>query len=307
MIPDEETAGAAPPTFPYVRLAVGVLVFHTILAVTYPLSPLRSAVAIVSFFAMGYCALALIAGGRIRMSSAEILAFTVGLTILITSLSALAVSIAGIPITEFAVVVVGLPIGFLALILRRPAEGPWRTFADFIRTWLDFSDYSPTEKRVAAVLLLAIVGALVVFISLAGVQYPDRSSMGIAITGADGSAESIPGSFVLGQPQTIEVHVLSNSTPGWPSDGPGSFVVRIRLAPQNATGTEPFHPVSATSPLRLDAFGQYDESITVASQASWTKSFSIIIDTAGRLVLRFELVRADDTVVVGSHVPVIVT
>src|SRR6266699_2014259 len=102
MVPSERppTAGA---TFPYIGVAV----------------------ALVAFFAMGYCTLGLVAGGRIPMSVAEILAFTVGLTILITSLSALAVSIVGIPITEFAGVIFGFPLAVIAFLLRRPATNPW--------------------------------------------------------------------------------------------------------------------------------------------------------------------------------------
>src|SRR5438309_10708397 len=92
LVPSERapTVGA---TFPYIGIAVARLALYAILAVTMPLNPYRAAVALVAFFAMGYCTLGLVAGGRIPMSVAEILAFTVGLTILITSLSALAVSI----------------------------------------------------------------------------------------------------------------------------------------------------------------------------------------------------------------------
>lgn len=304
MVPEEKPSSAG-ASFPYVRLAVGVLVLHAVLAVLYPMTALRSGVAIASFFAIGYCTLSLIAGPHVPMTSAEILAFTIGLTILITSLSALAVSLVGIPITEFAVVTVGMPIGFLALLVQRPAGRPRKAFADFVRGYIDFSDYSKVEKGIAAALLVAITAALIVFISLAAVHYPDRSSMGVAITGADGKADSLPGSFLRGQPQTILVYVLGNSTPAWPSDGPGSFVVRIRLVPVNATGTEPFHSVPAASPLRMDAFGQHNESITVQAQATWTMSFSIVIDAVGEFTLRFDLVGATGTVVVGTHLPVV--
>src|SRR5439155_1009582 len=124
MLPAEKprTSGAS---FPYLGLAVRVLALYAILAVVSPPSPIRSVVAIAAFFAMGYCALALIAGNRLPMSPAEILAFTVGLTIILTSVSALAVSIAHIPITEFAVVTIGLPIAVVAFLVRRPGGRPW--------------------------------------------------------------------------------------------------------------------------------------------------------------------------------------
>jgi len=321
VIPDEEPSPTAGTTFPFVPLAVGVLVLHAILAVTYPRTVLRSILAIGAFFGMGYCVLALIVGGRVRMSAAEILAFTVGLTILVTSLSALAVSIIGIPITEFAVVILGLPIGFLTLLVRRAPGHPWRTSMDFFRRWLDFSDYSLTEKRIVALLFAGIIGALAAWVGLSAVQYPlPRLSMGIAITGADGRADSVPTNFTRGTAQTIAVYVLGNETPAWPSQGSGSFVLRIRLVLANATGTEPFHMVPSTSPLQLDAFGQYNETITVEPRATWTRSFSINIapsvtpcpkpgtgPTEPCYVLRFELLGLAGNVSIRSLASIVVT
>lgn len=321
VIPNEEPSPTAGTTFPFVPLAVGVLVLHAILAVTYPLSVLRSVLAIGAFFGMGYCVLALIVGGRVRMSAAEILAFTVGLTILVTSLSALAVSIIGIPITEFAVVILGLPIGFLTLLIRRAPAHPWRVSVDFLRRYLDFSDYSLTEKRIAALLFAGILGALVAWVGLSAVQYPSpRLSMGIGITGVDSRADSVPTLFVRGTAQTIVVYVLGNVTPAWPANGPGSFSLRIRMVPANATGTEPFHSVPAASPLPLDAFAQYNETIVVEPNSQWTKSFSIIIPlsvtpcpkpptgpTQPCYVLRFELLGLAGNGILRSLAPIVVT
>src|SRR5436189_57622 len=191
MVPSERPP-AAGATFPYIGLAVAVLALYAILAVTMPLNPYRAAVALVAFFAMGYCTLGLVAGGRIPMSVAEILAFTVGLTILITALSALAVSIVGITVT-----------------------------------------------------------------------------------------------------------VMGNDTASL-------YELRIRLVPLNATGTEPFHTVSTTSPLRMDAFGEFSEPIALAVGASWTQSFTIALDTAGTFTLRFELLNKAMAVVTEGHLPVVV-
>src|SRR5438552_16310805 len=113
MVPSERPP-AAGATFPYIGLAVAVLALYAILAVTMPLNPYRAAVALVAFFAMRYCTLGLVGGGRIPMSVAEILAFTVGLTSLITALSAVAVWIVDIPITGCPVVIVRLPLPVLA-------------------------------------------------------------------------------------------------------------------------------------------------------------------------------------------------
>ena len=321
-MPDEQPAPTGGTTFPFVPLAVGVLVLHAILAVTYPRTLLRSIFAIASFFGMGYCVLALIAGDRVRMSPTEILAFTVGLTVLVTSVSALMVSIIGVPITEFAVVILGLPIGFLTLLVRRAPGHPWRATFDFLGRYLDFSDYSLTEKRIAALLFAAIIGTLVAWIGLAAVQYPTPvTSMALAITGSDGKVESLPTTVVRGQPQTIVVSVLGNATPAWPSPGAGTFVLRIRLVPANATGAETFHSIPSASPLPFDVLGEYNETISVDPGSTWMKSYSIVIASsvptcpappAGSLpqpclILRFELLGVAGGAPLRSLLPIFVS
>src|SRR5437773_939696 len=211
MVPSERPP-AAGATFPYIGLAVAVLALYAILAVTMPLNPYRAAVALVAFFAMGYCTLGLVAGGRIPMS---------------------------------------------------------------------------------------VAGAVVFLVSLANVHYPDAPSVGLALTGPDGTANSLNRSFVLGQPKSITVTVMGNDTASL-------YELRIRLVPLNATGTEPFHTVSTTSPLRMDAFGEFSEPIALAVGASWTQSFTIALDTAGTFTLRFELLNKAMAVVTEGHLPVVV-
>src|SRR5438445_12958001 len=230
------------------------------------------------------------------MSVAEILAFTVGLTILITSLSALAVSIVGIPITEFAVVIVGLPLAVIAFLLRRPATNPWMAFVDFARRLFDFSDYTKGEKGVVAALYVVVVGAVVFLVSLANVHYPDAPSVGLALTGPDGTSNSLNRSFVLGQPKSITVTVMGNDTAS-------SYELRIRLVPLNATGTEPFHTVSTTTPLRMDAFGEFSQAIALAVGASWTQSFTIALDTTGTSTWPLHLANMAWAARVGGQLP----
>src|SRR2546422_7071867 len=163
MIPISGLRARAP--FPYVGLATAVLL-HAILVAIVPPNPYRAVFALAALFAVGYCTLALIVGSTIRLSGPEILAFSTGLTIFITSLSALGVSILGIPITVFAVVIVGLPIALFALFVQRPRGNPVAAFTDFTRGVLDFSEYSAVEKGAAAVMFAGIAAALVIFVSL---------------------------------------------------------------------------------------------------------------------------------------------
>jgi uncharacterized membrane protein len=271
--------------FPYLKLAVVVLGLYAILAVVLPPNPYRSAVAIAAFFAMGYSTLALVAGEKLRLSAAEVLGFT---------------SIIGIPITEFAVIIIGLPIGVVASLQRRQRGRPWAALTDFVRRLFDFSDYSTAEKGIAAVLLAGIMGSLVFLLSLSGVMYPDQLSPVIAITGRDGTPDSLPSSFLVGQAQNITITVLAGSNAA-------SYVVQIRLIPKNATGNESFHPASQISPLRLDPFAEYREPISLGPGTNWTKPFMIIIDAPGNFDLRFDLLDASLTVLASSKLPIVAT
>jgi len=283
--------------FPFLGLAVAVLALHSIFAVVLPPSPIRSAVAIVAFFAMGYSLLTLIAGGRLRLNAAEVLAYTVGLTILLTSLSALTVSLIGIPITEFAVVIIGLPLSVVTWLTRRPRLHPRTALAGFGRRYFDFSEYSPGEKWIATALFAAIIGAVVFLLFLSVIEFPDRPSPGLAITGPDGTPQTLPTTFVIGQPKDIIVT-------GMGGPAPGSFVVQIRLIPANATGSESFHNATQLSPLLLDPFAEYREPITLAAGGTWAKRFSIALTEAGVFDLYFDLIDGVGTVVASNHIPV---
>ena len=299
MIPDTGARGRAP--FPYVGLAAVVLLLHGILVALVPANPYRAAFSFAALFAVGYCTLALIVGDSIRLSAAEILAFSTGLTIFVTSLSALGVSVLGIPITIFAIVIVGLPIAILAWFARRSGGGALPAITSFSRGLFDFAGYSRAEKGIVAALLGGITAALIVFVALALVHFPGDLSPGLAIYGWDGTTGSLNHTFLQGQPQEIVVSALGGSTPG-------AFVVRIRLVPQNATGNESFHTVFlTTSPLRLDAFAEYNVSLVLGAGESWTRPFSISVEQPGAFNLYFALLDSSSSVVATNRLPVVVT
>ena len=291
-----------PPTtpFPFVGLAFASLIAYTILLTAVPPNPYRSAVAIVALFATGYCTLALIVGTSFRLSAPEVLAFSVGLTILVTSISALAVSIIGIPITDLAIVILGLPIGFAAWYLRRSHLGAGTALRASIRRVFDFSDYSGAERLVIGVLLGAIAISLALLISLSGVLYPDRLSPGLAIAGPDGSVGTLPTSFVRGVAQDVAVSALGGSTSG-------SYEVRVRLIPSNATGNATFHAATPGPPIRMDAYAEYVVPITLEAQGTWNQTLSISIESLGNFDLRFELVDSLASVVATARLPVTAT
>jgi hypothetical protein len=73
--------------------------------------------------------------------------------------------------------------------------------------------------------------------------------------------------------------------------------------------------VNSTSPVRLDAFGEYSETIAVAPQGTWSKSFLISIapgvtpcptSPTPCYTLRFELLGVAGNVIIKSIAPIIV-
>ncbi len=297
MIPVSGARVRAP--FPYVGLATAVLLLHAIIVAVVPPNPYRAVFALAALFSVGYCALALIVGPKIRLSTAEILAFSTGLTIFITSLSALGVSILGIPITVFAALIVGLPIALFAWFIQRPHGSPLAAFTDFTRALFDFSDYSTLEKGAVAALFAGITAALVIFVSLAVVHYPGELSPGLTILAPDGTT-NLTTRFIQGQPQDIVVSAFGSSAAG-------AFTVRIRLVPRNATGNESFHTVFLASPLRLDAFAECNVSIVLGSRETWSQLFSISVEQTGTFELSFALLDATSAVVAENLLWVFVT
>jgi uncharacterized membrane protein len=284
--------------FPFLDIAVVVLALYAILAVAFPDNPLRPIVALAAFFSMGYATVALIVGGSVRLSASEVLAFTVGLTILITAVSALGVSIIEIPITRFAVIIIGLPVGVMAYLLRRPRVKAATVLRAFLRNYFGFYEYSRGEKAIAAVLFVAVLLALAGYVALSAVQYPDPPSFAIALTGPDGTPDSLNSTFLIGEARMVNVTVVGD-------DVGGSFDLRIALVPQNATGSEPFTPTTA-SPLHLAAFIDYREPLTIGPGDTWSTSYSIIMDERGLFWLRFELVDSTSSIVTWNQIPVTV-
>ena len=297
-----ESPPAHESAFPFVGPAVVVLALQGILAAVSPQNPLLPGLSIVGAFAMGYCALAVIARGHVRLTSAEVLGFTVGLAILVTGLSALAVSVIGIGITQFVVTIIGLPLGLVSYLFHRPEEAAGRSLILFLRTWFDFSDYSRGERIVAVVLLMLIAVAAAAFVGLYTIQYPDQTSMALAITGPGGSP-NVSRDFSRGVAQAIEVYVLANATPG-----SGPFTVRVRLVPWNATGNESFHAVSATNrSFHLDAFAEYRESnIVVGPKGSQRLPYAIVVDSTGSFRLRFDLLNSQDRTLATDYLSIVV-
>lgn len=295
MIPGARPKGSS--EFPFLDVTVIVLAAYAILAVMFPDNPLRPIVALAAFFSMGYATLALVVGGSIRLTAAEVLAFTVGLTVLITAVSALGVSIIGIPITQFAVIIIGLPVGVLSWLFRRPRIRSSAALAAFARNYFDLSDYSRAEKGIAAVLFIAILLVLAGYVALSTIHYPSPLSPAIALTGTDGSPDSLNSTVVVGASHTVRVTVLGG-------EAGGSFNLVIRLVPRNATGSETFTQTTQKSPLRLISFVFYEEPISIGPAGEWSESYTIIIDAPGVYWLRFELEDSLSAVVTESHFPV---
>src|SRR5204862_5842365 len=121
------------------------------------------------------------------LTSAWLVLCMVGLAILVPGPSALAVSVIGIGITRSVVTAIALPLGLVSYLFHRPEEAAGRSLVLFLRTWFDFSDYSRGERTVAVVLLMLIAVAAAAFVGLYTIQYPDQTSMALAITGPGGN------------------------------------------------------------------------------------------------------------------------
>ncbi len=282
------------PGLPYVRVAFGIILVYALLLAVLPPHPGRSIVGLFALGSVGYCTLALVMGRSLPLKRAEILAFAVGLTIVVLALSSLLVSVAGLPISDFVVVAVGLPVGLLAAVYSRPPDLSRTQRADSPRGLLDFSRYSRREKAVILALYGGIIAALLVLLSQAFLPFPDTLSPALAILGPDGTPDTLPTNFSLGRPENLTVVVLGDAQDR-------TLELRVFLAPQNATGAGDFTSVAWVSPLRLGPWTEARTTLSVGARASWSEQISIVVDDPGAYELRFELRDPTGTVLAANR------
>src|SRR5438034_8884647 len=95
---------------------------------------------------------------------------------------------------------------------------------------------------------MLIAVAATAFVGLYTVQYPDQTSMALAITGPGGNP-NVSRDFSRGVAQAIAVYVLANATPA-----SSPVTLRVPRVSWTATGNDAFHAVSATTrSFHLDA------------------------------------------------------
>jgi hypothetical protein len=288
-VTDEAPKPAAPYPFPHVRVAFLVLVADAILFIATPPNPIRSIFSVAALLATGYCALDLFVGTQSQFRLPEILAYSVGLGILATGGSALVMWAFGIPFTEATVLFLGLPIGLLAMLGTppMPRRGVMRTLAALD----DLPGYSRGERTATRILVVAAMVSLAVLVSVAFVEVPSTVSPGLAITGTDGTPDSLPLAWEAGEPRSLLVTVFGGREAA-------SLSVRIRLAPANATGSEMYHAVAWAGwneALRVDALGEAAGPVSVAPRGKVTQRLGLVLEAAGEFEVRFELVGSGAT------------
>jgi uncharacterized membrane protein len=272
------TPAPAPP-FRHIRIAFAVLVVDAALVALTDPNVVRSAFSAAALVATGYCALDLFVGKASRLRFSEVLAFSVGLGILAVGASALILWAFGVPLTEATILLLGLPLGLLAMLGTPPV--PRRRALQVLASLDDLPGYSRAEKTAARVLFAGIVAALVLLVGMALVEVPGDLSPGLAILGPDGTANTLPTDFAVNYSRIVVVTVLGG-------EKAANYALRVRLVPANATGGEPFHEV-LWDPLQLDAFAQARTNVSVGARTTRQVPIPVTIASAGDFALLFEL------------------
>ncbi len=276
---------------------------NTIVAATFPALSEASFLGVAAIFATGYCALAIIAGGSLRLTLAESLALSVGLAVLIVGVVALVLSVAQIPITDIAVDIPGVPLGFFAVFQAAATRRIRSSFGYHLRQILDFSDYRPAERIVMATLFVVVLIVLGIFISLTMVSLPSTQSPALAIVGPDGTPASLPTSCSRGVVKFFNVTVMGGTSGG-------TFVLRIRLTGQNVTQqafqSAPFTVLPWDMPLPLSPFTESRTGVMVSLDGSWNDTVSFVIITQGSYYLWIDLLSSTSIVVASNRFPIFV-
>ena len=288
----EEEAGPSP--FRFTKVALAVILVHTVLLLTTPPNPVRALFGIAAMLCVGYCVLSLVVGRSLTLTVPETVALSAGLMIVAIAGTALVVSTLGIPFGDAIIDLVGLPVAILAA--RRT---PWpaisiHTPGAALSQLIDLGDYSPTEKRIAAVLVTAILVTTITLLTiLFATTVPDTLSPGLAVTGPDGTANSLPTQFDLDEPLELILYGFGGSVAG-------DFTVVVRLIPVNDTGNTTFHETPWVDPVQLDAYARAQQSVSLGAQTTWVQHVNITLKTVGTFSLRFDLL--DGSNVLASNI-----
>jgi len=285
MAGNAQTEGPPPPgAWPLVGYAAVAIAAHLALVLATPPNPVRATLGLAVSLASGYCALSLLARAS-RLSRGEILAFSTGLGILLTSGAALLLAAVRLPVGDHAALLPGIPLATAAAAWRRPWTISPREPLRALRRAFAFPGYSRQERWAARVLYAAVVAALLILIAVATVPYPDRLSPALTLAGPDGSPATLPASLLRNQSQELVISVLGGSATQ-------AFGLRLRLSPQNETGAESFHPISWAPTLRLDPLGEATVNVSVPARGLWSERLSVSLDASGPWDVRFDLLDA---------------
>ncbi len=287
MVSDEENGETEQPgPFRYVHWALAAIAIHTVLVLATPPNPIRSAFAIAALLGTGYCALSLVLGRSVPLTLLEMLAFVVGFSIIAISAAALLVSSLGIPFDVLIIDSVGLPVAVIASM-----QAPWhrpsrRDVSAFLSGLINLRDYTRFERAVTMSLLAAVlVVTVVVIAALYATTYPDVLSPALAITGPDGTPDTLPTAFIVDEPKEIVISALGGSIAE-------NVTLVIQLVPTNATGNGTFHPILWDALIQLDPYGEARKDVALEARGTWSEVVAISVTTPGTFWLRFKMAEA---------------
>ena len=254
------------------KLALLVLLADAlVIALTQP-TPARLALSAAAVLATGYSALSLFASST-RLRPTATVAYSLGLGLVAVGTSALVLWLLGSPLTESAVLLLGLPIGVFAVL--RASSLPAKA-GQVISNLDGVPGYSPAERAIARGLVGAFCITLLLVVAFVFLPGPPS----LRILGPDGTSETLPDSFLQGAPRTLVFQVAGGAA--WET-------YRVEVALANSSEAPPQRTVPWGDPLNLTAGDEARLAIRVSADGAWTGRVPVALYTTGNLTLSAEL------------------
>ena len=243
----------------------------------------------------GYALGALALGPTPRWPWTLMFAMTVGLSVAFSvgeGLVLLAFHL-GLPAAVFAIVSLGLVVIALATFPSATAESAAEGgFRNYLAGELRLPGHSPTQRVVAAALLLAIVVVFAGIIYLSVVTPQQHLGIQMGIVGPNGLTDDLPSSGVPGANLTVDVTIQNNATP--------QVLDLVVFSMTENTTPSSYTTIPWKALLQLGANTTSTDSVPLGAKAAQTVKVVFTFQVSGTYVLLFHLETQGATILQSS-------
>ncbi len=290
--PPEAPSGPPPAFFRLSYLGVSALIAFAYVIVSWFLPVLALKIPlglVVLFFVPGYALGAIAFGERPNVSWAALAAFTVGLSVVTNVLVGIILTAgsAGLPSSVFSVFALSLVLLAILVQYARGAGFYRPTAVSRIRAELALPGFSKGQRRIAYVLLVAIVVVFAGIVYLGQIHPNESPDVTLALLGPGGIATSLPTAGSTGELINLTVSVTNNNT--------AQTVTLTLTSVLNGTNLTNFTRIAWVQPMDLGPQVESSLAIPLAPVQAVSENVTLIFSAPGVYLVAFQLLTPENT------------